>query len=70
VPDEDNTLRNLLPVTMVRTWMRDAVSRLYALQPRFAGAAAADGGRPVEDLLAGVPQVSWTAAAREFFLTA
>lgn len=69
VPDEENTFRNLVPRPVVRTWMNDAVARLYALQP-LAGAAAADGGRPVEDLLAGVPQVAWERVTREFFLTA
>ncbi|HET8548615.1 MAG TPA: glycine cleavage system protein H [Bryobacteraceae bacterium] len=69
VPDEENTIRNLLPLAMVRAWMRDAVSRLYALQPQLVGAVAADGGRPVEDLLAAAPQASWTAVTRQFFLT-
>jgi hypothetical protein len=54
---------------MVAAWMRDAVNRLYAIQPQLAGAAAADGGRPVNDLLAGIPGVSWTAVTREFFLS-
>jgi glycine cleavage system H protein len=69
VPDEENTVRNLMPVSMVRGWMRDAVARLYALQPALVGSAAADGGRPVDDLLAAVPQASWTAVTRQFFLT-
>jgi glycine cleavage system H protein len=69
VPDEENTVRNLVPTSMVRSWMRDAVCRLYALQPALAGAAAPDGGRPVDDLLAGVPQASWTAVTGQFFLT-
>jgi glycine cleavage system H lipoate-binding protein len=69
VPDEENTVRNLVPISMVRSWMRDAVSRLYALQPALAGAAAADGGRPIEDLLSAVPEISWTSVTRQFFLT-
>jgi glycine cleavage system H lipoate-binding protein len=69
VPDEESTFRNLLPAGMVVAWMRDAMRRLYALQPQLAGAAAADGGRPVHDLLAGVPAVSWTAVTKEFFLS-
>jgi glycine cleavage system H lipoate-binding protein len=69
VPDEDGISRNLVPANLVRSWMRDAVDRLYALQPQVAGAVAADGGRPAEDLLAGVPGVSWQQAAGEFFLT-
>jgi glycine cleavage system H protein len=69
VPDEEGTWRNLLPVNMVRSWMKDAVSRLYARQPAFAGAVAADGGRPVDDLLAGIPGAEWHRITAEFFLT-
>src|SRR5579871_1763126 len=38
VPDEESTSRNLVPRGMVRTWMREAVGRLYARQPQLAGA--------------------------------
>jgi glycine cleavage system H protein len=69
VPDEEGTWRNLLPVNMVRSWMNDAVTRLYARQPAFAGAVAADGGRPVDDLLAGIPGAEWHRITAEFFLT-
>jgi glycine cleavage system H protein len=69
VPDEEGTWRNLLPVNMVRSWMKDAVTRLYARQPAFAGAVAADGGRPVDDLLAGIPGAEWRRITAEFFLT-
>lgn len=69
VPDEETTMRNLVPVTMVRSWMRDSLRRLYAIQPQFAGATAYDGGRPAEDLLTGIPDASWTAVTREFFLS-
>ena len=53
VPEEDTVSRNLVPATMVRSWMRDAVERLYGMQPQLAGAVAADGGRPAEDLFRG-----------------
>ena len=69
VPDEEGTWRNLLPVNMVRSWMKDAVTRLYARQPAFAGAVAADGGRPVDDLLSGIPGAEWHKITAEFFLT-
>lgn len=69
VPDEENTGRNLLPASLVPNWMRSAVEALYARQPRFAGATAADGGRPVEDPAAGLPGVEWRKLAGEFFLT-
>ncbi len=70
VPDEESTNRNLVPAGLVRNWMRDAVQRLYARQPQLAGAVAADGGRPAEDLLAEMPGTNWKEAAGEFFLTA
>ncbi len=69
VPDEENTGRNLVPKGLVREWMRDAVERLYAEQPALAGAVAADGGRPAEDMLAALPASDWTEITGEFFLT-
>jgi glycine cleavage system H lipoate-binding protein len=68
VPDEDGITRNLVPANLVRSWMRDAVERLYALQPRLAGAVAADGGRPADDVLAGIA-ADWEQVTGEFFLT-
>jgi hypothetical protein len=70
VPDEENTARNLVPKGLIRNWMRDAVERLYALQPALAGAVAPDGGRPAEDLLAGLPDLNWKKITGEFLLTA
>jgi len=70
VPDEESTTRNLIPKGLVHEWMRVAVERLYSRQPMLAGAAAADGGRPAEDLLAEVPEASWKEITGEFFLTA
>jgi glycine cleavage system H protein len=70
VPDEENTSRNLVPKALISEWMRDSVSRLYGLQPQLAGAVAADGGRPVDDILAGLPDANWRAVTAEFFLTA
>ena len=68
VPDEENP-----PATwfqrLVREWMREAVERLYARQPALAGAVAADGGRPAEDLLAALPDANWKEVTGEFFLT-
>jgi glycine cleavage system H protein len=69
VPDEESVTRNLVPKSLIAEWMRDAVERLYARQPALAGAFAADGGRPTEDLLAEVPGVNWKQTAEEFFLT-
>jgi len=69
VPDEENTARNLVPKGLVREWMRESVERLYARQPVLAGAVAADGGRPSDDLLGEVPNANWKEIASEFFLT-
>jgi len=69
VPDEENTGRNLVPALMVRDWMREAIGRVYARQPRLAGAVAADGGRPAESLLEALPGVNWKEVTGEFFLT-
>jgi glycine cleavage system H protein len=69
VPDEESTTRNLVPKMLVREWMREAVERLYAHQPALAGAVAADGGRPAEDLLAALPEHDWKEVTAEFFLT-
>ena len=70
VPDEESTTRNLVPKGLVREWMREAVERLYALQPTLAGAVAADGGRPADALLAALPDANWKRVTGEFFLTA
>ena len=70
VPDEESTSRNLIPARLVRSWMREAVERLYARQPQLAGAVAADGGRPTDDLLAALPEHNWKEVTGEFFLTA
>jgi glycine cleavage system H lipoate-binding protein len=68
-PDDETVSRNLIPTGMVRSWMRDASERLYSLQPQLAGAVAADGGRPAEDLLAGLPDASWKDLTAQCFLT-
>jgi len=69
VPDEEHTTRNLVPRMLVGEWMREAVERLYGRQPQLAGAVAADGGRPAEDLLAHLPNTDWKEVTGEFFLT-
>jgi glycine cleavage system H lipoate-binding protein len=69
VPDEESTARNLVPEGLVVGWMRDAVERLYQRQPALAGAVAADGGRPADDVFAALPDASWKGLTREFFLT-
>ncbi len=66
--DEVSTWRNLLPVNLVRNWMKDTVSRLYAKQPSLVGAAPADHGRLMDDLLATVPGAEWSRITAEFFV--
>ena len=58
------------PRALVKEWMREAVERLYAHQPMLAGAVAADGGRPADDLLAAMPDADWKAITGDFLLTA
>jgi len=43
---------------------------LYARQPQLAGAVAADGGIPAEDLGGLFPDTDWKELTAEFFLTA
>ena len=69
VPDEESTTRNLLPKSMVAGWMRQCVERLYAVQPELAGAVAADGGRPVDDIFEHLPDANWKQLTEEFFLS-
>src|ERR1039457_1694770 len=69
VPDEENTTRNLIPRKLVGEWMREAVERLYAQQPALAGAVAADGGRPADDLMAAFPGANWKDLTGESFIT-
>ena len=67
VYDEVSPWRNLLPASLVPGWMKEAVTRLYAKQPSLV-AVAADGGRPVDDLLSGVQGADWGKITAEFFL--
>jgi glycine cleavage system H protein len=69
VPDEEGTTRNLIPKSLVPGWMRDAAQRLYALQPQLAGAVAAEGGRPVEDMATALGVEGWKQLTANFFLT-
>jgi glycine cleavage system H protein len=68
VPDEENVQRNLLPVQLVRAWVRDCAERLFAKQPQLAGPVMADGGRPVADFADGLPGTNWRELTEEFFI--
>lgn len=69
VPDEKSVMRNLLPVHLVKEWIRDCAERLFAKQPQLAGPVMADGGRPIENLTTGLPGSSWKELTQEFFLS-
>jgi len=49
--------------------MRDAADAFYALQPQFAGATAADGGRPAKDATANLTPDAWKQAAKDLLLS-
>jgi glycine cleavage system H protein len=70
VPDEESVTRNLLPVHLVKEWIRESAERLFAKQPQLAGTVMADGGRPIENLTDGLPGSSWKEITQEFFLSA
>jgi len=69
VPDEESVMRNLLPVHLVKEWIRDCAEKLFAKQPQLAGPVMADGGRPIESLTAALPGSSWKEITQEFFLS-
>lgn len=68
-PDEEGPSRNLLPINLLKGWMRDASDRFYALQPQLAGATAADGGRPMKNATAALDGAKWEEASKELFLS-
>lgn len=67
-PDDESPARNLLPVNLVASWMRDAADRLFQFQPQLAGATAADGGEPAREGLETLSPKTWSEAGRELFL--
>lgn len=69
VPDEESVQHNLLPVHLVKDWIRQCAERLFARQPQLAGPVMADGGRPIESMTAGLPGSSWMELTKEFFLS-
>jgi glycine cleavage system H lipoate-binding protein len=65
-PDLVTAFRNLLKGTAARSWMEEAAERLRGRLPALAGAVAQDGGVPVRDLAAQLPEETWKSVAREF----
>jgi glycine cleavage system H protein len=66
--DDISTWHNLLPVSLVKNWLEEDVSRLYATEPAVVGAVASDRGRLGDDLLASKPGADWSRITAEFFL--
>ena len=66
--DEISTWHNLLPVSLVKNWLEEDVSRLYAKQSVAVGAGATDRGTLGDDLLASDAAADWSRITGEFFL--
>ena len=66
--DDISTWHNLLPVSLVKNWLEEDISRLYATEPAVVGAVATDRGRLGNDLLASKPGADWSRITAEFFL--
>jgi glycine cleavage system H protein len=67
-PDEVGPARNLLPANLVRSWMRNSLDRFLEMQPRLAGATAAEGGPPVANPHKALPALPGKRISEEFFL--
>jgi glycine cleavage system H protein len=67
-PDEEGPSRNLLPANLLRPWLRGSLDRLFAMQPQLAGATAADGGLPVDNIHEALKNVPAARINEEFFL--
>jgi len=67
-PDAEAPARNLLPANLLRPWMRQALDRLFALQPQLAGATSADGGLPVDNISEALKGLPASQVSEEFFL--
>ncbi|HLH08798.1 MAG TPA: glycine cleavage system protein H [Terriglobales bacterium] len=66
-PEMEVNLKNLLQGGMISTWMQNSVRRLQSYAAPL-GAATADGGLPVEGLLAKLEPSVQRSLVREFFL--
>jgi glycine cleavage system H protein len=64
VPERETVERNLLPRSLVRTWMKDEVRRVRAAQPQLSQVAVMGGGT----LGATVHDQSWRQLTNEIFL--
>jgi glycine cleavage system H protein len=64
VPENETVERNLLPQSLVRTWMKEEVRRVRAAQPELAKVAVMGGGTSSTPAHDG----SWQKLTRELFL--
>jgi glycine cleavage system H lipoate-binding protein len=65
VPESDTVERNLLPRSLVRTWMKDEVRRVRAAQPQLAQVVVMGGGTAG----AGAHDQNWRQLAHDIFLS-
>ena len=66
-PEMGTNLKNLLQGGMIANWMNNSVRRLQSYAAPL-GAAAADGGLPIDGMLAHVDSQTQQAMLKEFFL--
>jgi glycine cleavage system H lipoate-binding protein len=64
VPESDTVERNLLPKSLVRTWMKEEVRRVRAAQPQLAQVAVMGGGT----INTAVHDQSWHQLTHDIFL--
>lgn len=65
VPESETVERNLLPKSLVRTWMKEEVRRVRAAQPQLAQVAVMGGGTATTTA---VHDESWRELVNEVFL--
>jgi glycine cleavage system H protein len=64
VPERETVGRNLLPQALVKSWMREEVRRVRAVQPELAAVMVAGGGQDASFRRG----KTWSALTRELFL--
>ncbi len=68
-PDRRLWIRNLLAGDLAALWRRNTLDRLRRMEMGALGAVMADGGAPARGFARALDEESWSAVAREFFLT-
>jgi glycine cleavage system H protein len=67
--DLASALRNLMDGSLARRWTEDARGRLDMQLVALSGSVLQDGGEPVADFAAHLPEEDWKRLVREFLLT-